>query len=79
MQTPINSAGWTKLTPVQARAIPYLQARRDLMVQARTGSGKTDAIVLPMLERVDIRKKTCSALVLENEQIGRSIWKDNYE
>ncbi|MES0361503.1 MAG: DEAD/DEAH box helicase [Anaerolineales bacterium] len=63
----MSRAGWTELTPVQARAIPYLQARRDLMVQARTCSGKTGAIVLPILERVDIRKKTCSVLVLANE------------
>lgn len=64
MQAAISRAGWTELTPVQARAIPYLQARRDLMVQARTGSGKTGAFVLPMLERVDIHKKTCQVLVL---------------
>ena len=64
MQAAISRAGWTELTPVQARAIPYLQARRDLMVQARTGSGKTGAFVLPMLERVDINKKTCQVLVL---------------
>jgi ATP-dependent RNA helicase DeaD len=51
------------------------------MVQARTCSGKTGAIVLPILERVDIRKKTCSALVLANElkQIGRSICEENHE
>jgi ATP-dependent RNA helicase DeaD len=64
MQAAISRAGWTELTPVQARAIPYLQARRDLMVQARTGSGKTGAFVLPMLEHVDIHKKTCQVLVL---------------
>jgi ATP-dependent RNA helicase DeaD len=64
MQSAISRAGWTELTPVQARAIPYLQARRDLMVQARTGSGKTGAFVLPMLERVDVHKKTCQVLVL---------------
>ena len=64
MQAAINRAGWTELTPVQSRAIPYLQARRDLMVQARTGSGKTGAFVLPILERVDTQKNTCQALVL---------------
>lgn len=64
MRAAINRAGWTELTPVQSRAIPYLQARRDLMVQARTGSGKTGAFVLPILERVDTQKNTCQALVL---------------
>ena len=64
MQAAVRRVGWTELTPVQSRAIPYLQARRDLMVQARTGSGKTGAFVLPVLERVDIHKPTCQVLVL---------------
>ena len=64
MKDAIARAGWAELTPVQARAIPYLRAGRDLMVQARTGSGKTGAFVLPILEQVDVRQNTCQALVL---------------
>jgi ATP-dependent RNA helicase DeaD len=56
--------GWTSLMPVQAKAIPYLRAGRDLMVQSRTGSGKTGAFLLPILERVDSRRAACQALVL---------------
>lgn len=56
--------GWTKLMPVQARAIPYMLARRDLMVQSRTGSGKTGAFVLPIMERIDPKLNSCQALVL---------------
>lgn len=57
-------AGWTMLMPVQARAIPYLLARRNMMIQARTGSGKTGAFLLPLLERLDPKKKRCQALIL---------------
>jgi len=57
-------ANWTKLMPVQARAIPYLLAKRDMMVQARTGSGKTGAFLLPMLERLDVNRNECQALIL---------------
>jgi len=64
MAEAVQRAGWTDLTPVQSRGIPYLRAHRDMMVQARTGSGKTGAFVLPILEGVDIRKRTCQALVL---------------
>jgi ATP-dependent RNA helicase DeaD len=60
----VKRAGWTELSPVQSKAIPYMFARRDLMVQARTGSGKTGAFVLPILDRVDIKKSTCQVLVL---------------
>jgi len=57
-------AGWTELMPVQSKAIPYLIAGRDLMVQSRTGSGKTGAYLLPILERIDPKRATCQALVL---------------
>ena len=58
------NAGWTELMPVQAKAMPYIMASRDLMVQSRTGSGKTGAFVLPILERINPRQDTCQALVL---------------
>lgn len=57
-------AGWTTLMPVQARAIPYLLGARNMMVQARTGSGKTGAFLLPMLERLDPGRHHCQALIL---------------
>ena len=57
-------AGWTSLMPVQARTIPYLLGARNMMIQARTGSGKTGAFLLPMLERLDPRRHHCQALVL---------------
>jgi len=60
----VRRSKWTKLMPVQARAIPYLLAGRDMMVQARTGSGKTGAFLLPMLERLDPKRNECQALIL---------------
>lgn len=60
----VARAGWPELMPVQSKAIPYLLAGRDLMVQSRTGSGKTGAYILPMLDRVDPTRATCQALVL---------------
>jgi len=64
LQAAARRAGWASLMPVQAKAIPYLLAGRDLMVQSRTGSGKTGAFLLPILEKVDPRQATCQALVL---------------
>ena len=55
---------WNTLLPVQARSIPYLLAKRDMMIQARTGSGKTGAFLLPMLERLDPNRNECQALIL---------------
>ena len=57
-------AGWTEVTPVQARTIPYILAERDLIIQSRTGSGKTGAFVLPILKRINTSGPTAQALVL---------------
>lgn len=64
MRAACERAGWTSLTPVQAHSIPYLLDGRDLMVQSRTGSGKTGAFVLPMLDMLDPDDASCQALVL---------------
>ncbi|MYH60811.1 MAG: DEAD/DEAH box helicase [Caldilineaceae bacterium SB0675_bin_29] len=58
------SAGWSNLMPVQAKAIPYLLAGRDLMVQSRTGSGKTGAFLLPLLHQIRLDRRVCQALIL---------------
>ena len=59
-----SNAGWDSLMPVQQRAMPYLFAKHDVMIQARTGSGKTGAFLLPMIERLRANKKYCQALIL---------------
>ncbi len=63
LQAAATLAGWTSLMPVQAKTIPYVLAGRDLMVQSRTGSGKTGAFLLPILERVD-PGAGCQAIVM---------------
>ena len=50
--------------PVQQRSIPYMLNKRDVMVQSRTGSGKTGAFVLPSIERIDPKVKACQVLIL---------------
>ncbi len=57
-------AGWDELMPVQAKAIPYLFSQRDMMIQSRTGSGKTGAYLLPILEMVNPYEHGVQALVL---------------
>lgn len=70
-----DRAGWTALTPVQAEAIPALLEGRNMLVQARTGSGKTGAFLLPMLERLDPGRDTCQALILvPTRELARQVW-----
>ena len=69
--------GWKTLMPVQARAIPYLMAGRDMIIQARTGSGKTGAFLLPMLERLDPTYRHCQALILvPTRELARQVWQE---
>ena len=51
--TAITSLGYEEPTPVQRETIPLLLAGRDLLGQAATGTGKTAAFALPMLQRID--------------------------
>ena len=72
-----SRAGWTALMPVQARGIPYLIAGHNMMIQARTGSGKTGAYLLPMLERLDASRSECQALVLvPTRELAHQVWQD---
>jgi ATP-dependent RNA helicase DeaD len=60
----IADLGWTEPMPVQAHAIPAMRRGTDLIVQARTGSGKTGAFGVPIVSEVDPDLAECQALVL---------------
>ncbi|MCC7361034.1 MAG: DEAD/DEAH box helicase [Anaerolineales bacterium] len=77
MQAAAARSGWPGLMPVQARAIPYLRAGRDAMIQARTGSGKTGAFLLPLLELLNSRSATTQALILvPTRELARQVWQE---
>ncbi|TDR43927.1 ATP-dependent RNA helicase RhlE [Tahibacter aquaticus] len=48
----LNEQGYTNPTPIQSEAIPLVLAGRDLLAGAQTGTGKTAAFALPLLERL---------------------------
>ncbi len=50
--TALSTLGYEEPTPIQRQAIPPLLAKRDLLAQAATGTGKTAAFALPMLDRL---------------------------
>ena len=52
LQQTLTELGYAAPTPIQARAIPVILAGRDLMAGAQTGTGKTAAFVLPLLEQL---------------------------
>ncbi|WP_431807271.1 DEAD/DEAH box helicase [Microbacterium paraoxydans] len=60
----IRDLGYETPSPIQAATIPTLLSGRDVVGMAQTGTGKTAAFALPVLERLDTAQKTPQALVL---------------
>jgi ATP-dependent RNA helicase RhlE len=58
LQSNIERAGWTTPTPIQTQAIPIVLDGHDLIGTAQTGTGKTAAFVLPMMNRLLLGKRT---------------------
>ena len=69
-----RARGWEDLMPVQKKAIPYLLDKQDLIVQSRTGSGKTGAFLLPLFDLVDPNRTEAQVLILTpTRELARQI------
>ncbi|RUM38425.1 MAG: ATP-dependent helicase, partial [Desulfobulbus sp.] len=65
IQQGLSSLGFTQPTPVQVKVIPLvLEKEKDLVALAQTGTGKTAAFGLPLIEKIDSRKRQTQALIL---------------
>src|SRR5262245_14665716 len=79
----VTALGYTQPTPIQARAIPELLAGRDVLGQAQTGTGKTAAFALPMLQLLDMQGTGVQGLVLAPTrelaiQVAEAIYRYGY-
>ena len=74
----LESLDYRKMTPIQAAALPSLLQGRDLIAQAKTGSGKTAAFGIGLLDRLNVAQYRIQALVLcptreLADQVGKEI------
>ena len=60
----LEKKGYVQATPVQGGAIPYFMEWRDVIAKAPTGTGKTFAFGIPMVEHIDPREDAVQGLVL---------------
>lgn len=64
IKTAIGQMGFSKLTPIQLKAIPEALKGIDITAQAQTGSGKTIAFAIPVLENIFIDDRSPQAIIL---------------
>src|SRR4051812_43937047 len=66
----VKEVGFTHPTEIQAQSIPVAIARRDLIAGAKTGSGKTAAFCLPMIQALLNRKGTYGVILCPTREIA---------
>ncbi len=64
VQKAVEKMGFREMTPVQAKTLPLMMEGRDVIAIAPTGTGKTCAFGIPMLEYVNLKDKRVQELVL---------------
>jgi ATP-dependent RNA helicase RhlE len=67
----VAAEGYTEPTPVQAEAIPHVLGRRDVLAGAQTGTGKTAAFVLPILQLLNANRPAARHPIREASRPGR--------
>jgi len=64
MEKAVLDMGFEEATPIQSLAIPHIMEGRDVIGQAQTGTGKTAAFGIPILEKIDPHQKELQAIIL---------------
>lgn len=82
----LSSLGYQAMTPIQAQSLPYILDGKDVIAQGKTGSGKTAAFGLGLLEKLNVKRFRVQSLILcptreladqvakEIRKLGRSIY-----
>ena len=60
----VSEMGYTQMTPIQEQAIPQLMEGKDVIGQAQTGTGKTAAFGIPMLQMADPASRELQGMIL---------------
>jgi len=60
----LSSLGYEKMTPIQAQSLPLMLAGKDVIGQGKTGSGKTAAFGLALLEKLQVKRFRIQSMIL---------------
>jgi len=73
----INDLGYTELFPIQEKAIPYLLKGKNVLGQAKTGTGKTASFGIPMVEKLkNLENKTQALVLAPTRELAQQITDD---
>jgi ATP-dependent RNA helicase DeaD len=73
----IKDLGYNEMFPIQEKAIPYLLNGRDILGQAKTGTGKTAAFGIPMIEKLKkVEEKTLALVLAPTRELAQQITDD---
>lgn len=64
IQSAIDTMGFEEMTPIQEKTVPLGLSGKDVIGQAQTGTGKTVAFGIPLIEKIDKQNKAVQALVI---------------
>lgn len=60
----LSSLGYKQMTPIQEKSLVHMLDNKDVLAQAKTGSGKTAAFGIALLSKIDVNKKSVQAIVI---------------
>ena len=60
----VEELGYKTMTPIQEKSMPTLLEGRDVIGQSKTGSGKTAAFAIPILQKIDVAERQLQALII---------------
>jgi ATP-dependent RNA helicase DeaD len=71
----LTALGYEEPTPVQRETIPLMLEGRDVLAQAETGTGKTAAFALPMLERIsaDLKRRVAAMVLVPTRELAMQV------
>jgi superfamily II DNA/RNA helicase len=73
LNTSLHKIGFKKPTPIQAQAIPLILSGRDLLGSASTGTGKTGAFAIPVIDKIISSNDECALIVTPTRELAKQV------
>ncbi len=70
----VTTKGYSLPTPIQDKAIPHVRDRKDVVGLANTGTGKTAAFLIPLIDRALVHKNECTLVVVPTRELATQIY-----